>query len=96
MSIEKLTIIVPHIQYLAKDSVPEVRAGTAEVIAILSGLINKEQAINKLQPLLPDLFNDDQKEVREAASRATSKFCENVGYESIDTFIPHFKKALED
>eukprot|EP00825_Cyclidium_porcatum_P001190 TRINITY_DN1053_c0_g1_i3.p1 TRINITY_DN1053_c0_g1~~TRINITY_DN1053_c0_g1_i3.p1 ORF type:complete len:415 (-),score=96.13 TRINITY_DN1053_c0_g1_i3:34-1278(-) len=96
MSIEKLTIIVPHIQYLVKDSVPEVRAGTAEVIAILSGLINKEQAVTKLQPLLPDLFNDEQKEVREAASKATAKFCENVGPESIDVFIAMFKKALED
>lgn len=96
MSIEKLTIIVPHIQYLVKDSVPEVRAGTAEVIAILSGLINKDQAISKLQPLLPELFNDDQKEVREAASKSAAKFCENVGPESIDVFINLFKKSLED
>jgi serine/threonine-protein phosphatase 2A regulatory subunit A len=42
VSPEKLVIIVPHLQYLAKDSVWQVRAGTTDVIAVMCGLLPKD------------------------------------------------------
>lgn len=64
-SVDKLVIIIPHLQYLVKDSVPQVRSSTIEVIGILSGIVTKEVATSKLLNLISDTFNDEAKEVRE-------------------------------
>jgi len=44
ISVDKLVIIIPHLQYLVKDSVPIVRSSTIEVIGILSGIVTKDIA----------------------------------------------------
>jgi len=62
----------------------------------MSGLLSKDQATQKLLPLLTEMFSDDNKEVREGVTRAATKFIEAVGAESITNFLPHFKKTIED
>lgn len=42
------------------------------------------------------MFADENKDVRTGACRAAAKFVEAVGPDSINTFIPFFKKAIED
>lgn len=96
VSPEKLVIIVPHIQYLAKDSVPQVRAGTASIIGSLAGILQKELSQSKLLPHIIEMFADDNKEVREGASKAAARFVEATGLGNLGQFLPHFKKAIED
>lgn len=74
ISSEKLLIIVPHLQYIAKDSVPTVRKGVADVIGLMASSLPKEILSSKLLPHLVELFNDDAKEVREATAKASSLF----------------------
>ncbi|KAL4433336.1 hypothetical protein ABPG74_017440 [Tetrahymena malaccensis] len=96
LSAEKLVIIVPHLQYLAKDSVPQVRAGVTEVIQIMCTLLPKDVTNLKLLPHIVDLFEDENKEVRQGVTRAACKFVEVIGQDSLKNLIPHFKKSIED
>lgn len=43
-----------------------------------------------------EMFNDENKEVREAVMKSASEFCINVGTECIPQFLPHFKKGIDD
>jgi len=50
----------------------------------MSGLLNnKEMATQKLLPHMLEMFNDDNKDVREAVMKSSSEFCINVGTECI-------------
>ena len=70
VSPEKLVIIVPHLQYLAKDSVFNVRSGTTEVIGVMCSLVTKEIAQQKLLPHILEMFNDEHKEVNKPKADA--------------------------
>lgn len=47
-------------------------------------------------PHLLELFNDENKEVREAVMQSSAQFCTNIGFDTVGQFIPLFKKSLED
>lgn len=79
LSPEKLVIIVPHLQYLAKDSVAAVRQGVTEVITIMVTLLPKEHSVSKLLPHIIELFDDENKEVRQGITKAACKFVEVTG-----------------
>ncbi|EGR33470.1 phosphorylase phosphatase, putative [Ichthyophthirius multifiliis] len=96
LSPEKLGIIVPHLQYLAKDFVPQVRSGVTNVISIIVGILPKELTSTKLLSYIIDLFDDECKEVRQGATKAAAKFAECLGPDSLKTLIPFFKKSVED
>lgn len=87
---------MPHLQYLAKDSVPQVRAGVTEVISIMCTLLPKDVTNLKLLPHIVDLFEDENKEVRQGVTRAACKFVEVTGQESLKNLIPHFRRSSED
>jgi len=81
VSVEKLQFLIPTIQNLARDTVPIVRAGTAEVLSGIVGLMPKETSAQKLLPNLIELFNDENQEVRQGAARAACMFAEAIGPE---------------
>ena len=89
-------IIVPHIQYLVKDSVPMVRAGAANIIGSLTGILQKDLSTAKLLPHILEMFGDEHKDVREGTNRAAARFCEAIGPEVLTQFLPFFKKSIED
>ena len=62
----------------------------------MSSLVTKEVATQKLLPHIVDMFADENKEVRESVTRAATKFIEAIGADVINSFLPHFKKAIED
>ncbi|EGR34557.1 protein phosphatase 2 regulatory subunit A, alpha isoform, putative [Ichthyophthirius multifiliis] len=96
LSPEKLGIIVPHLQYLAKDFVPQVRSGVTEVVSLIVQILPKEVISSKLLSYIIDLFDDESKEVRQGANKAASKFAECLGPDSLKTLLPLFKKSIED
>lgn len=73
-----------------------MRAGTTDVIGIMCSLVTKEIAQSKLLPHILEMFNDDNKEVREGVNRAAARFCEAIGQEVLPSLIPLFKKSIED
>lgn len=50
----------------------------------------------KLLPHILDLFEDENKEVRQGVTRTACKFVEVNGQESLKYIIPHFKRCSED
>lgn len=63
----------------------------------MSGLLpNKDMVTSRLLPHILEMFNDENKEVREGVMRSAAEFCINVGVEVLDQFLPNFKKAIED
>ncbi|EGR34046.1 protein phosphatase 2 regulatory subunit A, alpha isoform, putative [Ichthyophthirius multifiliis] len=96
LSPEKLVIIIPHLQYLAKDSVFQVRAGVTEVVYLMINILPKDTIVQKLLPLIIELFDDESKEVRQGATKAVSKYVEVIGVDALKTAIPLFKKTIED
>lgn len=44
MTPERLSLILPHLSALCKDTMPQVRSGAADVIAELAKLLPKDQA----------------------------------------------------
>jgi hypothetical protein len=47
-------------------------------------------------PHIIDLFADENKEVRQGVTKAAAKFAEAIGAETVATFMPYFKKMVED
>lgn len=42
------------------------------------------------------MYNDEHKEVRQAANIASVEYVKNIGGDSMKTFLPLFKKSIED
>lgn len=59
-------------------------------------LLPKEVTNTKLLPHIIDLFEDENKEVRQGVTRAACKFVEVTGQDSLKNLIPHFKRSSED
>jgi len=74
----------------------EVRIRVADVLAKLSGILAKDVSVSKLTPILVSMFADDHKVVRETTTTASVEFIKNIGSESLNTFLPLYKKCLED
>lgn len=62
----------------------------------MATLIPKETTTTKLLPHIIELFDDENKEVRQGVTRAACKFVEVTGQESLKILIPNFKKSIED
>jgi len=56
-----------------------VRTGVTEVISIMCTLLPKEQAVSKLLPHIIELFDDENKEVRQGVTKTAGKFVEVTG-----------------
>lgn len=96
IAVEKLSVLIPHIQSLAKDSNAEVRSGIAEVITEIIPQIGKEAAVQKLLTNILEMFPDENTEVRICVMKAATRYVKAVGIESITTMAPHFKNTIAD
>eukprot|EP01016_Furgasonia_blochmanni_P041612 TRINITY_DN542_c0_g1_i13.p1 TRINITY_DN542_c0_g1~~TRINITY_DN542_c0_g1_i13.p1 ORF type:complete len:580 (+),score=152.85 TRINITY_DN542_c0_g1_i13:214-1953(+) len=93
---EKLSLLIPHIQALSKDSFGEVRAAIAEVLAALAPIASKELLV-KMTTNLFDLLEDEDTHVKMNALKASSKFAEVSGPESfLGPLIPHLKSSFQN
>ena len=58
--------------------------------------VEKDEAYQRIQPLLKDLLKDENQEVRKGGLFGSAKFIETMGVDSINAFLPSFKKCVED
>lgn len=96
VSSDKLTILMPLIMTLGKDSSSIVRSNVTSVLCNVVSLVPKDQAYQKLLPLISDMMKDDNQDVRQGAIRAISKFGESVGHDILNSILPLLKVAAED
>lgn len=81
---ERLNIIVPLLQGLAKDAFPQVKSNVCEVIGHIASLLPKEYSQSKLSTYLIELLTDENTDVRKNAAAAAGMFAAAVGNEAIN------------
>jgi hypothetical protein len=60
------------------------------------GAISKDQAYQNVLPLIKDLMEDDNQEVRKGGIEAAVKFIELMGTDTISSLLPSLKTVSED
>lgn len=93
---EKIYILVPPIQALARDNSLQVRSGICEVISTVIPLVGKDISVSKLYPYLLELVEDKETDVRIACVKTFVKFVDVLGAELMNSLIPHIKNLMED
>ncbi|CAD8096364.1 unnamed protein product [Paramecium sonneborni] len=96
VSPEKLTLIIPLLQLLAKDAFAQVKQNACLVIGQIATILPRENSQNKLQSYLIELMSDDNQDVRKNAAQSVGVFAAAIGPDAIGQFIPHLKKGMED
>lgn len=93
---DKLYILVPHIQTLARDNSLNVRSGICEVIATVVPLVGKEISVNKLFPYLLELIEDKETDVRISCIKSFVKFVDVSGADLMTSLVTPLKNLIED
>jgi len=93
---DKLYILIPHIQTLARDANSHVRQYICDVIAAVVPLVGKDVSLPKLFPFLLELIEDKEPDVRISCLRSLVKFAEVLGSELMNSISPHFKNLMDD
>ncbi|CAK61709.1 unnamed protein product (macronuclear) [Paramecium tetraurelia] len=96
VSPEKLNLIVPLLQLLAKDPFSQVKQNACEVIGQIASLLPKEYSQSKLQQYLIELMADDNQDVRRNAAKSAGQFAAAIGPEALNQFVPFLKKCMDD
>jgi len=96
VNIDKLHILLPHIQSLTGDNSSQVRYVICDVIGAMIPLVPKELVAPKLLPCLSRLLEDSDSEVRINASKSSVKFVSVMGPELMTSLTPQLKVLLED
>lgn len=65
VSADKLSILMPLILTLGKDNSSIVRSNVTSVLCNVVSLVPKDQAYQKLLPLISDMMKDDNQDVRQ-------------------------------
>lgn len=95
INIDKLHILIPHIQSLAGDHSAPVRCVICEVIGAMVPLVSKD-IISKLLPYLTKLLEDSDSEVRISALKSVVKFVPVMGPELMPNISSQIKTLLDD
>jgi len=96
ISVDKLPILIPHIQTLARDNSNQVRSDICSVIAGIVPLLGKDVSYSKLFPYILELIEDKESSVRIACLRSFSHFASVLGPELMNSLVPHLKNLIED
>ncbi|CAD8095895.1 unnamed protein product [Paramecium sonneborni] len=96
VSPEKLTLIIPLLQLLAKDAFAQVKQNACLVIGQIATILPRDNSQSKLQSYLIELMGDDNQDVRKNAAQSVGVFAAALGPDAIGQFIPHLKKSMED
>lgn len=88
---EKLPSVLAYLQTLSKDSVALVRVGVCEVLAAIFEMnletLGKDVIRTRIQPIIQDLVNDSDLEVKIAALRLLKPWAKHVGSAVLDIII---------
>lgn len=71
VSADKLSILMPLIMTLGKDSSSIVRSNVTSVLCNVVSLVPRDQAYQKLLPLISDMMKDDNQDVRQGYTQTT-------------------------
>ncbi|CAD8201014.1 unnamed protein product [Paramecium octaurelia] len=96
VSPEKLNLIIPLLQLLAKDAFAQVKQNACLVIGQIATILPRDNSQSKLQSYLIELMSDDNQDVRKNAAQSVGVFAAALGSDALVQFIPHFKKCMED
>ncbi|CAK59059.1 unnamed protein product (macronuclear) [Paramecium tetraurelia] len=96
VSPEKLNLIIPLLQLLAKDAFAQVKQMACLVIGQIATILPRDNSQSKLQSYLIELMSDDNQDVRKNAAQSVGVFAAALGSDSLGQFIPHLKKCMED
>jgi len=96
ISVEKLHILIPHIQTLAKDSSSLVRCDICNVIANVIPILGKDTSNSKLFPALLELIEDKESTVKISCIKSLSQSASVLGPEIMNSLTPHFKILLDE
>jgi len=96
ISTEKLQVLVPQIQTLARDKYALVRAAICDVISNIAKMLPKEMIMQKIFPLLLELVEDSVTDVKIAAMKSFVKMGEVFGTEILSPLMSHCKGLVED
>eukprot|EP01015_Nassula_variabilis_P028291 TRINITY_DN5896_c0_g1_i1.p1 TRINITY_DN5896_c0_g1~~TRINITY_DN5896_c0_g1_i1.p1 ORF type:complete len:389 (+),score=60.61 TRINITY_DN5896_c0_g1_i1:68-1234(+) len=93
ISPDKLSILLPSIQALSKDSFLQVRSSVGHVMASLISISNKD-VITKLIPNLFDLLDDEDPNVKVSGLKASAKFAQVASPDFVSNLLPHIRTAF--
>lgn len=96
ISVDKLSILIPHIQTLAKDHSSPVRSDICSVIASIIPLLGRDVSNSKLLPSVLELIEDKDATVKISCVKSLHLFAGVFGPELINPLAPHLKTLLED
>ncbi|KAM3135001.1 hypothetical protein pb186bvf_012825 [Paramecium bursaria] len=96
VSPEKLNLVIPLLQNLAKDNWSLVKSNVSEVIGAIASYLPKDYAQAKLANHLIELLSDENTDVRKNAAIATGQFAAAIGPESLNQFVPFLRKSMDD
>ena len=88
LTLEKLPSVLAYLQTLSKDSVALVRVGVCEVLQAIFEMnletLSKDVIKSRIQPIIQDLVNDTDLEVKIAALKLLKPWAKHVGSTVLD------------
>jgi len=96
INIDKLHLLIPQVQALARDNSALVKNGITDVIGSMVSLVGKEASMQKLFPYMLELVEDKDPDVRISAIKAFVRFAEVVGTDLMNPLVQHLKNLIDD
>ena len=91
LTLEKLPSVLAYLQTLSKDSVSLVRVGVCEVLQAIFEMnlesLSKDIIKTRIQPIIQDLVNDNDLEVKISALKLLKPWAKHVGTAVLDLII---------
>lgn len=96
ISADKLNLLIPQIQALARDNSSQVRSDICGVIASVVPLLGKDVSYSKLYPHLLELIGDKEALVKISCAKSFTQFATVLGPELMTSLAPHLKDLIDD
>jgi serine/threonine-protein phosphatase 2A regulatory subunit A len=96
INVDKLQLLIPQVQALARDHSNSVKTGICEVVGGMVSLVGKDISMQKLFPYLLELVEDKDPDVKINAIKSFVRFAEVVGADLMNPLVPHLKNLIDD